>query len=189
MAEQTFTAGQILTATQMTTLQTNSGLCFVSSTSMSALSNPVNNCFTSTYTNYRIVINVDSSTASSVVAMRFRVGGVDNNTANYYFSATNVVSLGTTSVTAGNADTSMTLAYTRTVSFPTFITIDVCNPQATAKKMGTYNASGDNVGHTAWATQSGGFIFDATTSFDGFSIFTSSGTMTGTITVYGYRKQ
>lgn len=189
MAIKTFASGEVLTAADTNTYLNNGGLVYITSSTMSGLSNSINNCFTSTYTNYRIVINVDSSTASSVVAMRFRVSGADNNTSNYYFSATQVQSGATTSVTpTGNPDTSFTMAFTRTGVFPTVVNLELSYPQQSFKKMGTYQASGDNATHSAWATQSGGFIFDATTSFDGLSIFTSSGVLNGTITVYGYRK-
>ncbi len=189
MAIKTFTTGEVLTAADTNTYLANSGLVYITSTTMSALSNSINNCFTSTFTNYRIVINVDNPTVSSVLAMRFRVGGADNNTSNYYFAATQVTSAGATSVTpSANPDTSFTMSYTRSGSFPTVVHLDLSYPQQSIKKVGTYQASGDNPTHTAWGQQTGGFVFDATTSFDGITVFTSSGVLNGTITVYGYRK-
>ena len=57
MAEQTFTAGQILTATQMTTLQSDIGLNFIKSTTVgSGVSIAViSSVFSATYDNYRII--------------------------------------------------------------------------------------------------------------------------------------
>lgn len=189
MAVKTFTTGEVLTSADTNTYLNNGGLVYITSTTMSALSNSINNCFTSTYTNYRVVINVDNPTVSSVVAMRFRVGGADNTTSNYYFSATQITSGGATSVTpTGNPDTSFTMAFTRSGSFPTVVHLDLSYPQQSVKKVGSYQASGDSAAHTAWAQQTGGFVFDATTSFDGITVFTSSGVLNGTLTVYGYRK-
>jgi hypothetical protein len=73
MAEQTFTAGQILTAAQMTTLQTNIGLNYITSatigTGVSSVS--VAGCFTSTYTDYVIKITKTVSSTSQVIQLAF----------------------------------------------------------------------------------------------------------------------
>ena len=51
---------------------------------------------------------------------------------------------------------------------------------------GTYaGVGGDVTGDQAGLTGGG---FDATTSFTGFTAFPTSGTITGTVSVYGYRK-
>jgi hypothetical protein len=61
----------------------------------------------------------------------------------------------------------------------------VSDPFTSARKSQIFgNWSRSNGGDIA----TGGVVFDATTSFTGFSLITSSGTITGNVSVYGYNK-
>jgi hypothetical protein len=80
MPQQTFTAGQILTATQLTNLQANSGLQFIKSQTIgSGVSTvTVTGAFSSAYNNYKIIIS--GGVASTTNTLNMIVG---STTANY----------------------------------------------------------------------------------------------------------
>lgn len=164
---------------------TTTGLVLVSSTVFTTASTVnINNCFTSTYDNYRIVLEHKGS-AVQQISMRMRVGGTDNSSANYWnnrvFSqASAVSSSGPTS-----ADTSflMTTEYETGVSS---VSYDIYSP------FKTYETSIAGIGqfrytsfyqHSFYKTGQ----MTVTTSYDGFSLISGNGTMTGTIKVYGYK--
>jgi hypothetical protein len=183
----TFVSGQVLTATDAN-LMANSGLTYIASGTFSgAGTKSLNSCFTTENTNYKILVQIDSVTANSVVALRWRAGGTDNNSPNYYWSTNNMLAGGTQSVNAASSDTSWTLVYTST-TIPHLATIEVAGPQKNQSTMATLTASGDNPAHTAWAGSTGGLLHLQGYQADGLTVFTSSGTMQGTITVYGYRQ-
>jgi hypothetical protein len=148
-------------------------------TAQSAVS--VNNCFSSTYLNYRVVINFTSSASNSLYG-RLRVSGSDNTTSNYNYGWTysQVGNGGATAVVGQNNVSNFYLQDTVTGSVGHFQTLDLANPFASAYTIGTSQA--------IWGGyyMNGGGNFNATTSFDGITIYPISGTITGTITIYGY---
>lgn len=148
-------------------------------TTQSAVS--INNCFSSTYLNYKILINFTSSASNSLYA-RLRAGGADNTTSNYNWGWTYsaVSNGGATAVVGQNNVSNFYLQDTVTGSVGHFHTLDLANPFASAYTIGTNQAIWGGYYHN------GGGNFNATTSFDGITIYPISGTITGTITVYGY---
>ena len=85
MADQTFTSGQVLTAAQMSTLQANSGLVPMGVfTNSAATTLTASACFTSSYTNYKLVfvLTGGGSAASPDITCQFLVGATPT-TANY----------------------------------------------------------------------------------------------------------
>jgi hypothetical protein len=183
----TFVAGQVLTAADANNMS-NSGLTYVASATFAgAGTKSINSCFDSTFTNYRIIVQIDSVSANSVVALRWRSGGADNVTAQYYWSLQNMLWNATTSTNGGGADTSWTLLYTNT-TIPAMAVIEACGPQKAQPTFATVASSGDNSAHTSWVASAGGHFLNTTYQATGLTVFTSSGTMQGTITVYGYRQ-
>ena len=101
------TTGQVLTvASGLPTWATPaSGLTLISRTIWSAAAAVnVNNCFTSTYSNYRILIYSYANNTYDYF-MRLRAGGTDNTSGNYSYQQ---IDAGNTTVTAvrGSAQTS-----------------------------------------------------------------------------------
>jgi hypothetical protein len=139
----------------------------------------VDNVFSATYANYLVVTDFVGSTTLGM-ALRFRVSGADNTTANY-----NSQSLYAASTTAGGSRSTAatSMSFTDASVDPNFAQITILNPFATAKTLvggyGIFN------GNTGIEVQNKMGTFVATTSFTGFSIFPSSGTITGSIRVYG----
>ena len=162
-----------------------SGLVKLNTTTFSAVaSQSISDVFSTTYTNYRVLVNLDTNSAGALVQMRMRVSGADNSTTNYaHVSYRN--RMGSTSFAAytKTADGN-TLFYlineaqteTATVSF------DLFNPFASEYTqlhgIGTNNQ--DTFGFAG--------SFNATTSFTGFTLLVGAGTMTGSVSVYGYNK-
>lgn len=140
----------------------------------------VNNCFSSTYENYRIVVApLVSSAAGPWLQMRLRASAADNTTSNYSYQS---ITASSTTVTASRA-TAQTLWQIGTVSSAnTIVGVELSSPFSANLTLGTnLQAESSTV---AW--RSNGFHFNATTSFDGFTLYPDTGTITGTLRVYGY---
>ena len=166
-------------ASRITTLEgASSGLTLITSSSFSGSSAvSVDNCFTSSHTAYQIVFLATGS-ANGNLYMRFRNSGTDT-TANYdvgeavlrysdgYFANDG----------NGNAQTLMILGYVNTAR--TQHTITVWEPYETQYTGMWYNASHPDL--VEW----GGAQHTVQTSFDGFTIWPSTGTISGNLYVYG----
>jgi hypothetical protein len=162
----------------------------VSFTSASAIS--LNSCFSSTYDNYKILINTTGMSTNLECRFRLRSSGTDASGSNYsgggfynYSSGATVGGLnynGATFYTFGGAGTILNSAAPARNLF----VIDISKPFIASETMWNSFISNQDTGGFRATIQ--GNLHDAGISYDGFSIFTSTGTFTGTITVYGYRK-
>jgi hypothetical protein len=149
-----------------------------------ATSASVDSVFSSTYDNYLILLNVESTSGSNAMQVRFRTSGSDNTTSNYG-SNWEYAAFGTAGATGqlGSAAGS-TLAYIQDITGnPTSNVMFVFNPFATQNTYANHQAVQGN-GYRI----TGGLEFDTTTSFDGISFICAAGTFGGTISVYGYKK-
>ena len=82
MGYPTFVSGDVLNASDMNAV----ALWKVTSASFSAVGTVnVNSCFTSSYTNYRVIVKLSASSTNQAVSMRMRASGADSS-ASYYFS-------------------------------------------------------------------------------------------------------
>jgi hypothetical protein len=160
------------------TVGTTPGLVFITSTAVSGTSFSINNCFSATYKNYRIIYNF--TVADENMTFRLRVGGTDNSSANYgrqriYAAATALQAARTTGATGWTDFLGSDGA--------SFWNMEIFSPFEAAKTSAWlengYNASTDP------AMNIGSLQHQQATSFDGFTI-SGSNTMTGTCYVYGY---
>jgi hypothetical protein len=156
-----------------------SGLILVSTTSFSAVSSVslAQDTFTSTYTNYRIIFSEISTTTTVNLTLRLRKAGTDNTDANY-----KRFGYASSSASLVNA-TDTNWSFLRDISTDnTYAALDLFAPQLNQRTFafGHYPETGNprafvqNLQHTTVDT------------FD--SITLTGGTMTGTISVYGYVK-
>lgn len=180
------TNGQVLqadstaaTGLKWATISTSSGLTLVASTTISAATSiSVNNCFTSTYANYLLVIDVPTTTGTAgYVTLRLRASGTDTTT-NY--GCQKLVAVNTT--VSASRDTAWTSFYAYPTD-PGFAgTIELFRPNMAEKTF--YKA------HTGYGSDEELFLHygqqTSSTQFDGFTL-TGSTTLTGTIRVYGYQ--
>jgi len=173
----TYTAGEVLTAASLNdnfAYAASGGLTFIATgtvTAGSALS--FNNCFSATYTNYLITINVSAGT---VLSLRLRASGTDISAANYFVAGSYIASGAQTLINL-TAQTSMKLS---NGGNPVNVISTVCNPFAAFNTTFT-NASQRADSGTFEAT---GCLYNASTSADGFTV--RGTTMTATASVYGY---
>jgi hypothetical protein len=162
------------------------GLTLITSSPFTTVSShSVNNCFTSTYANYLLILTISAASADTVdVTMRMRASGTDTS-ANY--NQQRIYAINTT--VGGDRDPVGTGSfYISSIDkdFPTtpISEITLTNPQvATVTSMisqSLWHTTGLN-----WNALSG--IQNSTTQYDGFTLTVSSGTMSGTIRVYGYQ--
>jgi hypothetical protein len=159
----------------------SSALSLVTAQSFSAVSAVnVNNCFTATYVNYKVLLFVDPSTNCNF-DFRYRASGADNSTANYRYVLPNVDYGGTGTIfLIGQGTTNMRIGTSSTGARPSTMAFDFLNPQALEDTYMIWSHAGET------RAGAGGARFAATTQFDGFSILPDAGTVTGTVRVYGY---
>lgn len=185
MAIKNFTS-EILTSADTNTFLANSGLVYITQQAMTTTTTSINNCFTSAYRNYRIVIATNQISSNASFNFRLRVGGTDSSAASYKFGQQYVTTVGGSGVDNANAGTEVRVGYVASANGDTETVLDICDPQTATRTKGNYQFFGYDGG--AWAQRQAGWMFDATTQFDGISFFTSAGAVTsGTIYVYGYR--
>ena len=115
--------------------------------------------------------------------IRFRTSGSTNSTANYGYQAFSSLFTSTSlSVLTRTVDGNTFLNTLYTDTSGAALMYDIFNPFA-AK-----NTFLQGIGtRTTDGVYCNG-VFSTTTSFDGFQIFPNSGTITGTVSVYGYNK-
>jgi hypothetical protein len=141
----------------------------------------IDGCFTSTYTDYKGVLNISTSTATANHTLAYRTGGVTNNTANYFYGATAIV-FGSATVQGSQQASATSIAEGSRADSgaPSFTTYNFGAPQAVSKTNSQAFTTDTSV------TRQVGTLFNATTQFDGFILTPTSGTITGTIRIYGY---
>jgi hypothetical protein len=140
----------------------------------------INNCFTSTYKNYRVIVNFTCSATGSLYS-RLRVSSADNTTTNYNMSWQYQVISGPGTGYAGLASGSyFYMMDTVTNALGQFLTFDIADPQTSSYTMVRSGST-----HAGYFSDGGGY-FNAATVFDGLTIYPSTGNITGTISIYGY---
>lgn len=184
------TNGQVLTAdsTAATGLKwatAAAGLTLITSQAATSSSSVViNNCFSSTYTNYRVIYS-GTGTADNYMFLKLRASGTDSSTA-YYSGGIRYFSTGASQqVAQANSTAGWEVGWNYDGCFAS---MDILQPNTTNRT--GYSSSGSqwdpSVSRSIWTTIGG--IHNATTAYDGFSLILGSGAFTGTVFVYGYQK-
>jgi len=181
MAIKTFTTGEVLTASDTNTYLANSGLVYVSTTTIGSgvTSVPVANCFSSTYDNYRIIISGSSSNGTASHSIQ-----LSGTSAGYYVSG-HYFSWGSASATAYGppVQTVWFVSVNNLASYGTQLVLDVLNPYVSSRTDGWVFSTSAN------GSANFQLLNSTVASSTGFTLAKSGDTMTGgTITVYGYRK-
>ena len=158
------------------------GLTLVTSASGSAAASIIiDNCFTSTYENYRILF-VGKTSADTFSTIQLRVGGVAAAT-NYATQTLNVAGTGVTAARL-TAQTSARI-FASNSDDTNAASIDIFKPNLA---IGTsYNVLNTYLSGTIDQYVITGRHSTAT-AYDGFAVTPLSGTITATIYVYGYSK-
>jgi len=164
----------------------NAGLTLINTTDFSAVaSQSVNDVFSATYDNYKILVDFTDSSLDCEVTMRLRVAGVDASSAVYsnrYLHRNTEV----------NNDSQTSFRWIMELDGATnghyySTSMDVKSPFKVEQTI--ISLSGLLLSSLAAPyLEVGSAIHDANTSYDGFTLLASSGTMTGVVSVYGYSK-
>jgi hypothetical protein len=189
----TYTQGEVLTAASL-----NANLSFAASspaggltlitaeTAFSGATVSVNNVFSATYTNYKIILKV--TTSSDQVALRLRVAGVDSSTGYYgvntYMYSSNSALIGSdvqqnaTSLSVGNQSCFNNLdIFQPFVASQTFLYSNGVRYESTTPRAETTSQV------------NGRSLHSVATAYDGFTLLPITGsTLTGSYTIYGYAK-
>jgi hypothetical protein len=160
----------------------------VNFTSVSAIS--LNNVFSSNYTNYRIVVNYTGGQTSGYgTRLRLRVSDTDNSNNSYKTSGFGVADLSSNNIYKNQSNGSISYFDCGSIGSNSYsyMIYDVLNPFESQKT--TFTGFWSYLeGDGRWFHNSNGALFDATTSFTGFTIYPVISIITGSIQVYGYRK-
>ena len=163
----------------------SAGLTLINTTSFSGVSSQsINDVFSATYENYLVVMCFEN-TADTTNFFRWRVSGTDDSSANYSWVQMTNFSATTTPAGAGtNNATSARISATNGINSPVRTTHTFYRPFATdySGYSGTILAGTTKTNYLQGTT---GMGFNGTTSFTGFSLLPTSGTITGFIKVYG----
>jgi len=206
----TATSGQVLTAGTATgsSIWTTQGLTQIVPTSVAvgagsgsvdangavtftaASSVAVIGCFSSTYDNYRLVIQYKQLTGNNLSNFRLRAASTDIST-NYYYGNSGYSSAGA-SIAYGAANDSRIYCqdngqFVKPDSGPNGLVIDFYKPNSTERKNCSYQHSYWRANDTFGIVNGGGFTSSSTIA-DSFTFNPdATGTITGTIRVYGYK--
>ena len=161
------------------------GLTLITSSPFTTVSShSVNSCFTSTYTNYLLLVTFTATSASGPnCSIRMRASGTDTTTG---YDQTRLYSLGST-VGADTVASDYFYVTGLSSSYPNepTATITLFNPQMAQRT--SYQCHGQGRGTSSNNQFIMGGFQDSSTQFDGFTIRTDSGTFSGTVRVYGYQ--
>jgi hypothetical protein len=146
--------------------------------------------FTSDYTDYRIVIDQPavSGVADFYLKFLFSSTGLATTAGNYYWAYRGLTS-GGGSGDSSNAGSS--LAYMGWTSPGAGgeggLSFDIYQPQLAKKTSVAGNTM--SLGSGVYISRAGGFSWDANDAFSGFQIISASAaTLSGNVSIYGYRK-
>jgi hypothetical protein len=145
----------------------------------------LDNVFTSAYDDYQLNVKLRSASANSVLRMRMRAGGVDNAGAAAY--AFNIIQYDTSASGTASGGVSYFQLHNVSSSAARSCIVDLIDP---ALANATLYTSTWTVRKTATTVATGvnGGAHDVSSVFDGFTLFPDTGTITGVVEVFGYRK-
>lgn len=167
-----------------TTVDSKTGLIFISGTTFSAVSSVSlpNSTFTSNFRNYRIIASgTASATTTGDMLFRLRASGSDNSTTNY-FSWRYVRSNSAAGNYYNGGEAQGIIGVMGNISW-NFV-LDLLNPQTTDNVM--WNCTANDLANSDNVSLWSNGHFNAGTQFDAASFYPNSGTITGRYSVFGY---
>ena len=188
MAIKTFTAGEVLTAADTNTYLANSGLVYIASKTWTSVSanQQLDNCFSSTYDNYRITFSgIGNQATPAIIGLQFVDGTTPDTGANSQNTQNVIVFPGPTDSLAYNGtETYLTVGFVG--DFQCGFAADVYSPN----KAENTNVVSECVGFGTGNFRIGktGGMKQTSTQYEGLVLTRATGSWAGTITVFGYRK-
>ena len=187
------TNGQVLTADSTATTgikwatpaTATSGLTKIVTGDFSAAASvQINQCFTSTYVNYILVLNALGNSAGGAMYLQWQTGtNTVVSTADYYGGGWRVKNDGTTATFQNNGSNEMMIAPTVASNLRQNFTINISNV-GNSSQDANLSSIGNGAGNGV-AVYAG--IINASATYTGVKL-SASGNLTGTYTVYGLAK-
>lgn len=163
---------------------TSGALTLVSTNSFSASSAVnVDSVFTSTYANYMIIVNLTAGATNPSISFRLRSGGTTTSSG-YQYGIWDVSLAGGSGATGSG--TASGIALLPTASSQAAFKMDLICPQEAQPTKAFSQQFFDDGSSRGMRIQSGNI--NNTTAYDGFSLTTTAGTITGNYYLYGYQK-
>jgi hypothetical protein len=194
----TATNGQVLTAngSGAATFATlpSAGLTLINTTSFTttATINLTANIFSSTYRNYRVVLDITAIAAvDGILGFRMRAAGSDDSGSNYV-SLSQVINQSGTS--AAFATTSGTIGYLVNLDGGNLghnygAVMDFLNPHGSVPTLIIRQGFGVKQDGTTYEASIGNVLHNVSTSYDSLTLLSSGGTnLTGQIQIFGYNQ-
>lgn len=180
-----FSAGSVLTAGQMNAV----GMWLISETTLNGATN-IDNVFSSDFDDYRIVLSGlnNSSTTTASFTMQMRTSSTDSS-ANYYSQVSFAYGAAIGGLVSQNATTSVTLGdFSNSSPAGASWAFDMMGPNKAfiTTFYGQRWAYQSNVATFVYASVAG--CVNTSTQYTGFRLALSTGTLTGSCKVYGYRE-
>lgn len=155
------------------------GLQLVTAQSFSAVSSvSVNNCFSTTYDNYRMVIDAIPASGTVDMNIRLRASGTDNTSNQYSNGRVYVGAIYSQALSSTNVGLTNVFYCSQGENVGSAV-VDVYGPYLSQRTQITYLATGS-------LFFVGGGQMTVTTQYDGIT-WSFSGNMTGSLRIYGYR--
>jgi hypothetical protein len=143
----------------------------------------LNGVFTSTYSNYKILTTSTASAGFEIAYLRLRASGSDATGGNYAWQKLGA-SGSSTFPSRATSQTTYEIGYTRSGSLASWC-LEIFSPNiAETTKMMSFQS--DPVSGTPELFFNVG-VHSLSTAYDGITFYPGSGTMTGNISIYGYR--
>jgi hypothetical protein len=174
-----FVSGDVLNASDMNAV----GLWKIAETTFTTSANPfINGCFSSTYENYVVKFMVEASTPVNL-SFRVRSGTSTPETGAVYDAFGFFFSAGINSAVLANQTSGKLCDVTNVGGNRSAGTLDIFGPNTPRPTI---------LNTQSWDSNSGGVYFpsfriETNTAYTGIELVPSSGTLTGTMRVYGYR--
>jgi hypothetical protein len=138
----------------------------------------------SSYDNYGILVNIDNVSATLDLQLRLRLNTTDESSNVYYSTGLSTIQT-TTTISNWNYNGVSRFVPARVTSGGSgVVNILLGNPFKTVKTYINYEA---NTTYGDAQNNRGGGAHDLATSYNGFSLITSTGNMTGKARLYGYK--
>ena len=177
------------TAQMDTAITAGSGLKFITGASFTTVTNfsLPNDTFTSTYDNYKIIIQITAVTADADFIARLRASGADDTNAKYNTGMLGLAYNGTTSNSTGEGQTSFIFAEQDSGTVRYAMVMDIIAPKkATLTYLQGFYTYVNKAG-SAVLSRTGSMHFQDPTVFDSFTFISSvASSITGSYKVYGY---
>lgn len=147
----------------------------------------LDNVFSSTYDSYKIVINNTSTSTNNYMTLKMRTTSDDSGSVYDVQRGRYGGGVGTTvEGTRGSNQTSANLTWDYTDRFSSELLVQ--NPNVASNTFISSSGQMESYSSTDIQITFVAIRVESTTQYTGFSLIASTGNLTGTVSVYGYRK-